>query len=602
MGLLSSVKREWDFWSVALPMRRRMGFLGPEATRLVPDEIEDTVDKYPNNIAFIFEGEVMTYSELESLANSYAHWALSEGLKPGDCVALFMENRPTYVACWYGLSKVGIVTALINSNLQSKGLAHCVNVASAQHMIVGVELADNLDTARNDISDGVQIWSEGGPIVGAKDLNHALDNTDTARPDPAIRKDLRGADMCMYVYTSGTTGLPKAARLPYARVQGMMHSFVLPTRTKAKDRVYMTLPLYHGTGGICGVGIALLTGAALVLRKKFSASEFWDDAVREKATVFVYIGELCRYLLNTPPHPLEKKHKITRGFGNGMRGEVWEPFLERFNIDYVAEFYGSTEGNVSFISFDGKPGTVGRMPKYMMKNSHVRIVKFDIESEEPIRDENGFCILADDSEAGEAIGKIDPENASTRFEGYSDAQQTEKKILRDVFEKGDMWFRTGDLLSQDEHGYYRFVDRIGDTYRWKSENVSTNEVGDAITRFDGIETANVYGMEVPGADGRAGMAAITLNEGVASIEWKALKEHMDRELPAYARPIFYRLQHNAETTGTFKYRKVELQKEGYNPDLMGSDELYFANPEEQGELVRLDKTVYDKLMAGGYRL
>ncbi len=591
MGVFDTIKREYTYFSTIRGTLKRLGDITPGTKRTVADDYEASVDQHRRNVAVRFEDKLFTYEEFDARANQYANWALSQGYKPGDAVALFMENKPDFIAFWIGLSKVGVITALINNQLQGQGLAHCVNIASAKALVAGPEQAELLDTARELFSDELEIWSVGGDIPGAKAMDDKFAELSTERPDASIRENMTVDDVCLYVYTSGTTGLPKAARLTHARTIGMLNSFIVPCRITSRDRIYMTLPLYHGTGGICGVGQALLTGASLILRRKFSASSFWEDAVEYGATSFVYIGELCRYLMNTPEHPLEKQHKIRTGFGNGLRPEVWERFVERFGIEHLVEFYGSTEGNVSFINSDGKIGAVGRLPKYMEGRIHTKIVKFDIAEEKPIRDADGFCIEADVNEAGEAIGMI---GETARFDGYNDKEQTEKKILRDVFEPGDMWFRTGDLLKKDEHAYFYFVDRIGDTFRWKAENVSTNEVAEALAVFPAIELPNVYGVAMPDTDGRAGMAAVKLLPN-AEFDGKALAAHVDTQLPTYARPIFIRVQPDAETTGTFKYRKVELVKEGYDLSkvdaedtvyvrLPGTDEYVPLTPEVQAQI------------------
>jgi fatty-acyl-CoA synthase len=434
----------------------------------------------------------------------------------------------------------------------------------------------------------------GGSFDGATSIDPLFADLPTERPAQSLRDTLIASDLCLYVYTSGTTGLPKAAKLSQARTLGMMRSFIDSCRITERDRIYLTLPLYHGTGGICGVGQALLTGATIILRKKFSASAFWEDAVKHKATSFVYIGELCRYLMNTPEHPLERQHTIRKGFGNGLRAEVWGRFVKRFNIPHLVEFYGSTEGNVSFMNYDGKIGAVGRLPSYMRNKIRTRIVKFDVAEEKPIRDKDGFCIETDPDEVGEAIGQI-TEDPRQRFDGYNDKEQTEKKILRDVFEHGDMWFRTGDLMKMDKHAYIYFVDRIGDTFRWKSENVSTNEVAEAIATFEGIELPNVYGVEMPDTDGRAGMAAVNLT-GNKPLNLKALAEHVDRSLPAYARPLFIRIQPVAETTGTFKYRKVELVKQGF--DIEAIDDPVFIRLPGSDAYTPMTSDILDEIEAG----
>ncbi len=573
MGLWQTIQREVGTILTLQRIKKWTGDIDPESDNLVADDFERVVDKYPNNVAWRFEGKLTTYAEMDALANKVANWALGLGLQSGDAVALFMENRPEYVSIWYGLAKIGVVTGLINHNLTDKALAHCVNIADAKLIITGADQDEAIASADGLFEGNPKVWSLGGST--GEDLKSALAGASEQRPSREHRAALRGKDLCLYVYTSGTTGLPKAARLTQARTQGMMRSFIAPCKTNSRDRVYVTLPLYHGTGGLCGVGQALMTGACIVLRKRFSASHFWDDAADQGVTSIVYIGELCRYLVNSPPHPKERAHKIRTGFGNGLRPDIWEEFLTRFNIPHVCEFYGSTEGNVSFLGFDGEVGAVGRIPGYLAKSAygHVAFVKFDVVEEAPVRGEDGFCIRTDPNETGEAIGQVG-DDARTRFEGYNDEEATKKKLLRNVFEDGDMWFRTGDLMRKDEHGYIFFVDRIGDTFRWKGENVSTNEVAEFVARAPGIATANIYGVSVPGTDGRAGMAAITTD---GEVEYDNLYAWLAEHLPKYAIPLFIRVQQEAETTGTFKYRKVELVKEGFDPNDV-SDPIWYFDP------------------------
>ncbi len=594
MNPIHVLKREVAFFLNVRRLQKWTGDISPDSANLVADDFERAVDKHGSNVAFRFEGSSTTYAEFDALASRVANWALAEGLKAGDCVALFMENRPEYVACWAGLAKIGIVTALINHNLEGDALAHCVNIAAAKRIITGAEQDEAIRGVAGLFSNPPKVWTLGGSA--GEDFKSALAAVPDNRPDRSHRAGLLGKDLCLYVYTSGTTGMPKAARLTQARTQGMMRSFIAPCRITAKDRVYITLPLYHGTGGLCGVGQALMTGATVILRRKFSASAFWTEATEENATSIVYIGELCRYLVNSPAHPMEQSHRIRTGFGNGLRPEVWEEFLTRFNIPHLAEFYGSTEGNVSFINFDGKVGAVGRIPGWLRKQfAHIAFVKFDVESEQPVRNAEGFCEHAEADEAGEAIGEIG-DDVRQRFEGYNDQKATEKKLLRDVFKKGDLWFRTGDLMKMDKHGYIYFVDRIGDTFRWKGENVSTNEVGEALARTEGIATANVYGVAVPGADGKAGMAAITTDGPVA---FELLYTQLASRLPAYAIPLFIRVQPEADTTGTFKYRKIDLVRDGFDPDKV-ADPLWVLDPEEE-RYVPMTQGRYDRLISAGYR-
>lgn len=594
MNPFAILAREFRYFQDIQLLRKWTGDISPDSDFLVADDFERAVDAFPDNIAFRFEGRSMTYAQFDALASRFANWAIAQGLKAGDCISLFMENRPEYVAAWAGFSKAGLVTALINHNLEGDALAHCVNIAQTRLIVTGAEQDETIRAAMGLLQGTPPVWSLGGNFGG--DLGGALEAFSDKRPDRKHRAGLLGKDLCLYVYTSGTTGLPKAARLTQARTQGMMRSFIAPCRITPKDKVYVTLPLYHGTGGLCGIGQALMTGATAVIRRKFSASAFWDDAADEGVTSIVYIGELCRYLLNSPPHPKERAHHIRTGFGNGLRPEVWQAFLDRFNIPHLCEFYGSTEGNVSFLNFDGKVGAVGRIPGWLKSQfKNIAFVKFDIETEQPVRGPDGLCIRAEVDEPGEALGLIG-DDVRQRFEGYNDQKATEKKLLRDVFEKGDLWFRTGDLLRMDKDGYIYFVDRIGDTFRWKGENVSTNEVGEALSQIEGIKTANVYGVPIPGTDGKAGMAAITV-EG--DVDFAGLYKALDAKLPSYAVPIFIRVQPEAETTGTFKYRKVELVADGFDPAKV-SQPLWMLDPDEE-RYVLMSPARYDKLLAGGYK-
>jgi fatty-acyl-CoA synthase len=347
------------------------------------------------------------------------------------------------------------------------------------------------------------------------------------------------------------------------------------------------LPLYHSAGGVIAVGLALTSGASLVLKRKFSVNEFWDDVHKYKVTIFQYIGELCRYLLNAPYHKYEKDHNLRMVTGNGLRPDIWDDFKDRFNIKNILEFYGATEGNVSLMNYDGKSGAIGRIPKYIEKILNVHIIKFDIEKEEPIRDKDGFCIPCEINEVGEAIGEIVLPGS---FEGYVDKDATKKKILVDVFTKGDQYFRTGDLLSKDELGYIYFADRIGDTFRWKGENVATSEVAEAFAGFDGILETNVYGVTIPGSDGKAGMAALSTDR---DLNLENLYQSLSSSLPAYAQPIILRIKKEIEITGTFKHRKVELVKEGYNPEEI-KEPMYFCDHKSQTYLP-LDKELYEKI-------
>ncbi len=595
MGLFAAIGREVRFLGSMTRLMARVGKVKPHSPNTVADIIEGWAVKRPNNVAIWFEDKKYTYREYDAQANRYARWAQSIGLKKGDAVALLMENRPEYLFAWTGLIKIGVTVALINTNLRERALAHSLAISGAHHLILGAELADNYASAAKDQQENLTVWTTGGAIQGTENLDKALASQSDAPLPKDVRKDLTAGDKCFYIYTSGTTGLPKAANMSHLRIQMMMHSFASAMKSTERDRMYVVLPLYHSAGGVCAIGSTLTVGGSVIIRRKFSATQFWDDCVKYRATQFEYIGELCRYLLNSPPHPLERKHNLRVVMGNGLRPEIWPAFKARFKIARIIEFYGATEGNVALVNLDGRIGSVGRVPNYMRRILQTRLVLFDVEHEHPVRSADGFCIECKPGEVGEAIGKIDEERG--RFEGYSKGTDTEKKILRDVFEKGDAWFRTGDLLRRDALGYFYFVDRIGDTFRWKGENVATSEVAEAISVFPGIQEANVYGVAVPGTDGRAGMASLVT---ASKIDLTAFKAHLDKNLPAYARPIFLRLQGEMEVTGTFKHRKVELVKEGYDPKTV-KDPLYFLDP-VTNHYVPLTPELYDRIHSGEVRL
>jgi fatty-acyl-CoA synthase len=331
-----------------------------------------------------------------------------------------------------------------------------------------------------------------------------------------------------------------------------------------------------------------------VIAPKFSASQFWTDCVSHGVTAFQYIGELCRYLLNTPEHPDERRHTVRGCVGNGLRPEIWVAFQERFRIPQIVEFYGATEGNVAMINYDGKVGSVGRLPALVRRALGTHLIRYDVESDAHVRDANGFCIPCGPGEVGEAIGRI---TGVARFEGYTSASATEKKILRDVFEKGDAYFRTGDLMRMDAESYFYFVDRIGDTFRWKGENVATSEVAEVLSVAKGVREANVYGVSVPGHEGRAGMAALVVDD---AFEPAALYAHVARALPSYARPVFVRISSEIEITGTFKHRKVELVKEGFDPATV-PDSVLFADPGAKS-YVPLQPALHDRIVSGEVRL
>jgi len=596
MSVVDRISREAVYVSSVARSLWRLRHTNPQSTRTISDIFEDFARDKPANIAVLYQDRTLTYADLAAGANRYAHWALAQNIRKGDAVALFMEGCPEYLMAWLGLVKLGAVVALINTNLRGPALAHSVAIARARQAIVGHELALAWQEAMAAGETKPVAWLTGGTAPGTEDLDAALAQSSPAVPDKAVRDGLVCKDNAFYIYTSGTTGLPKAANFSHMRMLYMMYGFAGALDAKAGDRMYDTLPLYHSTGGVCAVGVALTTGGSLVIRRKFSVHEFWNDCHRYRPTFFQYIGELCRYLLNAPIGPHERDHAIRAITGNGLRPEIWDAFQTRFAIPKIVEFYGATEGNVSMMNYDGRHGAVGRVPNYMRSIIKTRIVRFDLDGEKPVRGADGFCIECAAGEAGEAIGEVQSE-AGRSFEGYTQKMDTEKKLLRDVFAKGDVWFRTGDLMRRDTDGYFYFVDRIGDTFRWKGENVATSEVAEALGVIPGIAEANVYGVAVPGQDGRAGMAALVTAQG---FDVATLGAVLGKSLPAYARPLFLRLSPQLEITGTFKQRKVELVKEGFDPARI-ADPLYWYDA-AGGRYEPLDAARYADIAEGRVKL
>jgi fatty-acyl-CoA synthase len=599
MGLAARVAREVRYMRGLSRALSRIKDVDAASPNLICDDWERAVARWSANTAFSMDGRTLTYAEADALANRVAHWALAQGLAPGDVVALVLPNRLDYVPIWMGLTKVGVIGALVNSNLPGSALAHCIAVAHGAHAIVDGETAAAVVACRERIGRPVTLWSlDGAPVdadAGDQPLEPALEAMPASAPDRERRGTLTAGDPALYIFTSGTTGLPKAAKVTHVRVQNYMRGFAGSTAATPRDRVFIVLPLYHSTGGLCGVGAALMAGGTVVIRRRFSASTFWADVNAEGATLFVYIGELCRYMVNQTEREGERTHKLRMAFGNGLRPRCGTVSRAASPSPRILEFYGATEGNVSILNFDGRPGSVGRIAPYIRKKFNVRLVRFDVETEEPVRDASGFCIPCAPGEVGEALGEITAAPRS-QFTGYSDPAASARKVLTDVFAPGDRWFRSGDLMRQDADGYFYFIDRVGDTFRWKGENVSTNEVAQALCEAPGVREANVYGVTVPGSDGRAGMASLVVGP---EFDLVRLADHVDAELPVYARPLFLRLQSEIETTGTFKYRKLDLVTDGFDPARV-REPLFFKD--SSAGYVPLDSGLHARIAAEELRL
>jgi fatty-acyl-CoA synthase len=565
-------------WLRALEMTAK---LDVQPQRTFPVVIEELGARFGDAPALFSEREDFSHGQLAARANAYARWALAQGIAMGDVVCLMMPNCAEYLAIWLGITRVGGIVALINTNLSGGSLAHCIAVAEPKHILVAVDYT----VAIAGIATSAKVWIYDDTFAKAVGAYSGAALTASEQRDVTLQ------DRALLIYTSGTTGLPKAAHVSHHRIMMWTHWFAGLMGATSDDRLYNCLPMYHSVGGVVASGAVLLAGGSVLLRAKFSASAFWDDIARSEATIFQYIGELCRYLLasDRPPSP----HKLRLCCGNGLGGDIWSAFQERFAVAQILEFYAATEGNFSLYNAEGRPGAIGRIPPFLAHRFAAAIVKFDDAAGAPLRDTDGFCVRAPRGEAGEAIGKI--AGGAARFEGYTDAAATARKVLRDVFERGDAWVRTGDLMRQDAQGFYYFVDRIGDTFRWKGENVATTEVAAVLCDYPGISAANVYGVLVPGADGRAGMAAL---ETDAAFVVGGLREHLRARLPDYARPLFLRMVQSLAVTETFKQKKQALAAEGFDPAQI-ADALY-CDTGAGYEL--LDARLYMRISSGRMRI
>jgi len=542
--------------------------------------VQANAERYPDRPAVIFEGKSVTWSEFNALSNQYAHYLRLQGAARGDTVSVIMENRIEFLALLVGLNKIGVTAGLINTNLTGKPLTHCIKVTNSTKCVFGSEIAAALNEVKSelDLEEGEDYFimpdgEQESAINWAKNLAEGAVEASTVNPPETM--DTQLGEIALYIFTSGTTGLPKAAVLSNRRfLMSADMSAMAGYKCTEKDRLYICLPLYHGTGLMIGAGAAFTSGASMFVRRKFSASNFLTEVRDNSCTCLVYIGELCRYLTNTEARPDDHKNPLRAMMGNGMRPDVWKGFKRRFGIKRVAEFYGASEGNVAFANLMNKDCTVG------MTSAEVALVEYDVDNDEIVRDAQDRCVQVAQGEPGLLLGKI---TEDTVFEGYTDKQATEKKIIRDVFETGDAWFNSGDLMSTVDVGFslgyphYQFVDRVGDTFRWKSENVSTNEVGEILNGFEQIKFCNVYGVEIAGADGRAGMAAITLVDGLEVLDVVVFSQYIRAQLPAYAIPVFVRIQPEIDVTGTFKMVKGDLRKQAYNLSLF-SDPVYVLLP------------------------
>lgn len=561
--------------------------------------IENAAQNYPDNPAMFYLDRRVTYREFNEAANQVAHFLIQQGVKKGDVVALMVENRPEFLIHAVGIAKVGAIAALLNTSQTGKVLTHSINLVKPVMAIIGEELIHAIDEVRSDLelagdrfffvadADTSKTFGEAPADYGnLPELASRLPKT-----NPETTKTVEKEDKLFYIYTSGTTGMPKASITNHLRWLAAHAGFGhVISGMRSDDIFYLTLPLYHATGLLVCWGAIVAGPAAVVIRRRFSASEFWRDIHHYRCTGFGYVGELCRYLLNRPPQDDDPDNPVRMMIGNGLRPTIWKEFRRRFDIENIYEFYASSEGNVAFMNIFNLDNTIG------FGGGNIALIKYDKDLEQPVRGADGFMVPAAKGEPGLLLGKV---TKATPFVGYTQKEKTEAALLRNVFKEGDVYFNTGDLVRDIGCRHFQFVDRTGDTFRWKGENVSTTEVESIIGTYPHLAEAVVYGVQIPNTDGRAGMAALTPGDGVTELDFKALWEYLHQELPHYAMPIFLRLRESMDTTGTFKYKKADLKKEAFNPDEI-SDPIYVWLPGTH-EYVELTHDIYHAIENGEYR-
>ncbi|XP_073464751.1 long-chain fatty acid transport protein 3 [Aquarana catesbeiana] len=579
-------------------LKRTVGRWMGEGALSLPGLFQLQLRRSPDSPLLIFRDRRITYRELDESANRSAN-ALLPALPPGAPVALLLPSDPSFLSAWISLAKLGHIAAFLNTNVRRGALRHCLGASGARGLITNPELFEAVREILPDVREmGITVWVLGPGDYPDDVINlQALMDAASDSPPPAelgVVKDPMETAIC--IFTSGTTGLPKAARISHLKTL-MCSVFYQLCGATSSDVIYMSLPLYHKAGALLGFGGCIGVGASLVLKERFSASQFWNDCRKYDVTVFQYIGELCRYLTNQPQIEGEKNHKVRLAAGSGLRPDVWRDFTRRFGNIQIFETYGLTEFNISFFNYTGTPGAVGRGTYLYKQFCPFDLIRFDTQEGEPIRDSRGRCQRSSTGETGLLVSPVTP---MSPFLGYVGSRElSEKKLLRDVFRKGDCYFNTGDLMAQDNLGFVYFRDRTGDTFRWKGENVATTEVSEIMSGLDFLQEVNVYGVTVTGHEGRTGMAAVTLRPG-NELDLDRVFTHVMDFLPSYARPRFLRVMEHIATTGTFKQQKQQLVKEGFSP-LIISDPLYLLD-ESSHSYRPLTEDLYSQIISSEFRV
>lgn len=566
--------------------------------RSVGQAVADNARKRPHHTALIDERQSLSWQQFDQRSNQVAYALRELGIRQGDVVALSMLNRVEYLTHVVGIVKLGAIAALVNTSQRGAVLTGSLALVRPRLILLGEEQVPSLEG--EDVAAlaplGIGYVADGTDGSARPHWCFDFDSRVLASPTAALpeTKNIVHELPCYYIYTSGTTGLPKASVMTHRRWLKAAGAFgQAALRFTHHDRIYVCLPLYHNNAGtVCFASMVSGCGS-MALRRKFSASAFWDDIDRYQCTCFAYIGELCRYLLLQPERADDAMHGISKVIGNGLRPELWMRFKERFGIERIMEFYAASESNNIFMNLGNVDQTVGYSP------GPWKLVKYDIDQDVIVRDKKGYAIPVPDGEAGLLVTEI---TDRWKLDGYTDAQATQKKVLRNLFKKGDAWFNSGDLLRVIDHGWWpplrhaQFVDRIGDTFRWKGENVSTTEVEEIVASYPGVQECTVYGVQVPGADGRAGMAMLVLTDE-ANFDWRGFAGYLESKLPNYARPLFVRVGGAIETTGTFKYRKVDLREAGFDPGKPGTVRML-----KDGTYLPVTPQIYSAIAAGSERV
>ncbi|MBV7572070.1 long-chain-acyl-CoA synthetase [Pseudomonas sp. PDM32] len=561
---------------------------------------EQATLRNPDGPALLQDDITLSYSEVNQWANRIAHHLIGQGIGKGDVVAVFIENRPELLVTILAVAKVGAISALLNTSQTRDTLVHSVNLVAPVAIIVGEELVPAYQAIRDRVSiQPARTWfvadqdtSRQPGIAPEGFINLMTVSLDDACDNPASSRQIFFDDPCFYIYTSGTTGLPKAGVFKHGRWMRSSASFgMIALDMRPEDVVYCTLPLYHATGLCVCWGSAVSGASGFAIRRKFSASQFWSDVRKYQATTIGYVGELCRYLVDQPPSANDSRHDVKKMIGNGLRPGAWNEFKTRFAVNHICELYAASDGNIGFTNILNFDNTIG------FSLMSWELVAYDHDSGAPIRDANGLMRKVAKGEQGLLLAKIDDK---APLDGYTDPQKTAKVVLEDVFEKGDRYFNTGDLLRNIGFGHAQFVDRLGDTYRWKGENVSTTEVENILLQHPHISEAVAYGVEIRNTNGRAGMAAITPAESLATLDFSELLAFAREQMPAYAVPLFLRVKVKMETTGTFKYQKTRLKDEAFDPGRTGDDPIYAWLPGTQ-TYVQVTEQLLSDIHGGKYR-